>query len=326
LVLITRRIPEPGMKLLRGKCRLRLWNRDEPMPEKILRKKIRGVDGVLCLLTDKLTREMMQAAGPRLKVISTMAVGFDNIDVKEATRRGIFVGNTPGVLTEATADLTWALMLALARKIPQGDRIMRQGKFTGWSPTLLLGADFFGRTLGIVGMGRIGRAVARRAQGFGMRIIYHDSRRLVASEERVVGARYVSLQELIRRSDFITLHCPLTRETWHLIGGKELAMMKPGAYLLNVSRGPVVDEKALVRALQRKQIAGAGLDVYEHEPRLAPGLAKLDNVLLAPHLGSASFETRNKMAVMAAQNLLCGLAGKIPPWAVNPEAKKHRGS
>lgn len=326
LIFITRKIPEPGMELLGRKCKIRLWDKDKPVPAQTLREKAKGVEGILCLLTDKIDRAVMRAAGPKLKVISTMAVGFDNIDVAEATARGIFVGNTPGVLTEATADLTWAVMLALARRIAQGDRMMRGEKFTGWSPTLLLGADFSGRIIGVVGMGRIGQAVARRARGFGMKIIYHDTRRLAPSDEHELGTRYVALRELIRVSDFITLHCPLTRETWHLIGSKELAMMKPGAYLLNVARGPVVDEKALVKALREKKIAGAGLDVYEHEPRLAPGLAKLDNALLAPHLGSASFETRNKMAGMAAQNLLLGLAGKIPAWCVNPEAKNHRDS
>lgn len=320
-VLVTRRIPEAGLKIMREHCKVRLWEQDRPMPRPLLLKRAEGVSGILCLLTDKVDKAVMDCAGPGLKVISTMAVGFDNIDVAEATRRGIFVANTPGVLTEATADLTWALILSLARRIVEGDRMMRDEKFTGWSPTLLLGADFFGSTIGIIGMGRIGKAVARRAIGFGMKVIYHDSARLPAKQESEIPARYVPLKKLIRESDFISLHCPLNKDTYHLIGKKELAMMKKSAYLINVARGPVVDEEALVSALRTKKIAGAAFDVYEHEPELAPGLDKLTNVVLAPHLGSASIQTRNQMAIMAARNLLAGLQGLKPEWCVNPEAK-----
>ena len=315
-VLVTRIIPEAGMGLVRAQCAARLWEEDRPMPRDVLLDRVKGVEGILCLLTDRIDKELMERAGPGLKVISTMAVGFDNIEVAEAARRGIKVGNTPGVLTEAAADLTWALMLSLGRMIVEGDRMVRAGKFSGWSPTLLLGADFSGKTLGIVGMGRIGQAVAQRAQGFGMKIIYYDSRRLDPGAETALGAQLVSLEKLIKNSDFVSLHCPLSKETFHLIGAREFSLMKPAAYLVNASRGPVVDEEALVEALRSKKIAGAGLDVYEHEPELAAGLKDLDNVVLAPHLGSASIETRNKMAEMAARNLLAGLKGEPLPFPV----------
>ena len=314
---MTRKIPEAGMELIRKKCAVRLWNQDKPMPRKILKEQAKGVDGILCLLTDKIDKQVMDAAGKNLKVISTMAVGYDNIDIKEATRRKIFVGNTPGVLTEATADLTWALMLSLGRRIVEGDRMVRMGKFTGWSPTLLLGADFSNKTIGIIGMGRIGQAVARRAKGFGMKIIYNDARRLARAQESALGAKFVPLDKLLKTSDFVSLHCPLIKRTFHLISAKKFSKMKPSAYLINAARGPVVDEKALVAALKKRKIAGAAFDVYEHEPKLSPGLAKLKNVVLAPHLGSASIETRDRMAIMAAQNLLAGISGKKPPWCIN---------
>ena len=317
-VLVTRKIPDAGMKMLGRKCKVSLWEKDYPVPRQILLKRAKGVAGILCLLTDRIDKAVMDSAGPGLKVISTMAVGFDNIDVGEATRRRIFVANTPGVLTEATADLTWALILSLARRIVEGDRIMRAKKFTGWSPTLLLGADFCGSTIGIIGMGRIGKAVARRAIGFGMEVIYHDANRMPAKMEASIPARFVALRELIRESEFISLHCPLHQDTYHLIGKKELSMMKKSAYLINVARGPVVDEKALVSALRAKKIAGAAFDVYEHEPKVTAGLANLENVVLVPHLGSASIQTRNKMAIMAAQNLIEGLKGRKPEWCVNP--------
>ena len=317
-VLVTRKIPDAGMKMLGKKCKVRLWEKDYPIPRQVLLKRAKGVAGILCLLTDKIDKTVMDSAGPGLKVISTMAVGFDNVDVGEATRRGIFVANTPGVLTEATADLTWALILSLARRIVEGDCMMHAKKFTGWSPTLLLGADFCGATIGVIGMGRIGKAVARRATGFGMKVIYHDANRLPAGLEKSIPAQFMPLKRVISESDFISLHCPLNQDTYHLIGEKEFSMMKKSAYLINVARGPVVDEKALVLALRSKKIAGAAFDVYEHEPKLAPGLASLKNVVLAPHLGSASIQTRNKMAIMAAQNLLSGLQGKKPRWCVNP--------
>ncbi len=319
-VLITRRIPEAGLELIRRECAVQLWEEDRPMPKERLLALAAGKDGIVCLLSDPMGADVIAAAGPKLRAIAIMAVGYDNIDLAEATRRGIVVGNTPGVLTEATADLTWALILSLGRRIVEGDRLVRSGGWTGWGPTQLVGADFAGRTLGIVGLGRIGKAVARRGRGFGMKVIYHNRKRLPEREEAALPARYAGMDELIAESDFISLHCPLNRESHHLISRERIARMKPTAYLVNVARGPVVDEAALVEALQEGRIAGAALDVYEQEPRLTPGLTELENVVLAPHLGSASVETRNQMAKMTAQNLLAGLKGEAPPWCVNPEA------
>jgi len=319
-VLVTRRIPEAGLEAIQRECRVRFWDEDRPIPRERLLAMAAGVDGIVCLLSDPMGSEVMAAAGPKLKVIATMAVGVDNIEVAEATRRGIVVGNTPGVLTEATADLTWALILSLGRRIVEGDRLVRSGQWTGWGPTQLVGADYVGKTIGIVGLGRIGKAVARRARGFGMEVIYFNRGRLAATEEAAIPARHVPLEELIRQSDFISLHCPLNRESHHLISRERIERMKPTAYLINVARGPVVDEAALVEALKAGRIAGAALDVYEREPELAPGLRDLPNAVLAPHLGSASIETRNRMAEMTARNLFAGLRGEVPPWCVNPEA------
>lgn len=323
-VLVTRRLPEAGMALIREAAEVRLWEEDRPLPPDKLREMVRGVHGIVCLLTDPLTREVIAAAGSNLRVISTMAVGYDNIDLEAATRRGVLVANTPGVLTEATADLTWALLLSLSRRIVEGDRLVREGKFAGWSPTLLVGGDFHGKILGIVGLGRIGKAVARRAMGFGMDVLFHNRRKVPEEELAGLRARQVPLPELLRLSDYVSLHCPLNPESHHLIDRQALERMKPSAYLVNVARGPVVDEAAVVQALREGKIAGAALDVYEHEPELSAGLAELPNVILAPHLGSASQETRDKMSVMAAQNLITGLAGEIPPFCLNPDAVKNR--
>jgi glyoxylate reductase len=305
------------MELLARSCRMRLWEKDRPLPRERLLEMAAGVEGILCLLSDPMGKDVLDAAGPSLKAISTMAVGYDNIDVEEATRRRIPVGNTPGVLTEATADFTFALMLAVSRRVVEGDRLVREGKFLSWGPTLLVGGDFHGRTLGVIGMGRIGQAVAKRALGFGMKIVYFNRHRLSREKEVALGVEFVELPELIARSDYISIHCPLNRESRHLIGPAEIAAMKPTAYLINAGRGPVVDEAALVAALQAKKIAGAAFDVYEREPQLSPGLDKLDNAVLAPHAGSASAETRNRMAVMAVQNLVAGLKGEPMPWPVN---------
>jgi len=316
-ILVTRRLPEEGMRILEGPCRIRLWDEDRPMPVEELKKRAAGVEGIVCILSDPMGKDVMDAAGPDLKVISTMAVGYDNIDVAEATKRGIRVGHTPGVLTESTADLTWALILSLSRRIVEGDRMVREGRFVGWSPTLLMGGDFYDKTLGIIGMGRIGGAVARRAFGFGMKVLYYNRNRLPEEDEG--GASYAYLSTLVENSDYISIHTPLNDESRYLIGAAELSRMKSTAYLINVGRGPVVDEAALVEALQNKEIAGAAFDVYENEPELTPGLAELDNVVLAPHLGSASVETRNRMAIMTAENLVSGLEGKPLPWCVNPD-------
>jgi glyoxylate reductase len=315
-VLVTRRIPDSGLKILTETCDLDIFEGEAPISRDVLLKRIKGKDGLLCLLSDKIDKEIVAAGGRSLKVISNYAVGYNNIDVEEATKSGVLVTNTPGVLTDATADLTWALLLACARRIPKSDSLVRDGRFVGWSPTLLLGREVYGKTLGIIGMGEIGAAVARRAKGFGMKTIYHNRKRDPEAEKEL-GAMYVSVDDLLKNSDYVSLHVSLTPETRHLIGEKELAMMKPTAILLNASRGEVIDEKALIKALKEGRIDSAGLDVYEKEPRLSPGLAELDNVVLTPHTGSATYESRDRMAVMAAENLVAGLRGERPPNLVN---------
>lgn len=315
-VLVTRRIPDSGLKILTETCDLDIFEGEAPISRDVLLKRIKGKDGLLCLLSDRIDKEIVAAGGRSLKVISNYAVGYNNIDVEEATKSGVLVTNTPGVLTDATADLTWALLLACARRIPKSDSLVRDGRFVGWSPTLLLGREVYGKTLGIIGMGEIGAAVARRAKGFGMKTIYHNRKRNPEAEKEL-GAMYVSVDDLLRNSDYVSLHVSLNPETRHLIGEKEFAMMKPTAILLNASRGEVIDEKALIKALKEGRIDSAGLDVYEKEPRLSPGLAELDNVVLTPHTGSATYESRDKMAVMAAENLVAGLRGERPPNLVN---------
>ncbi len=314
-VFVTRQIPQIGLDMLEAHCEVTVNPHDRVLTPDELMEGVRNADGLLCLLTDEITSRVMDA-NPNLKVISNYAVGFNNIDVSAATERGIPVTNTPGVLTDATADLAWALIMAVSRRIVEGDTYTREGRFVGWGPMLLLGSGVAGKTLGIVGMGRIGQAVARRATGFDMRILYHDIEP-VASVEESYNARFVGLEELLQESDFVTLHAPLTDETRHMIGERELGLMRKTAYLINTARGPLVDEKALVEALKDGVIAGAGLDVYEDEPWLAPGLAKLPNAVLLPHLGSATLETRSKMAEMAAGNVLAALQGETPPNLVN---------
>jgi len=317
-VLVTRRLPDEALRLLYDTCEVELNPYDRVMTKDELIEGIRDKEGILCLLTDTITAEVMDAA-VHLKVISNYAVGFDNVDVKAATGRGIVVTNTPGVLTETSADLTWALLMATARRIVEADAFMRNGKYTGWGPMMLLGGDVYGKTLGLVGMGRIGCAVARRAAGFNMRVLYYDVNRLSEDEEKALNLEYSGFDELLKEADFVSLHVPLLPSTRHLVGARELSLMKPTSYLINTSRGPVVDEKALVEALRSGKIAGAGLDVYENEPEMAPGLPELENVVLLPHIASASVETRTKMGIMAAQNLIAGLRGELPPYCVNPE-------
>jgi glyoxylate reductase len=322
-VLVTRAIPEEGLAKVRERCEMVLNPHDRVMAKEDILAGIKGKDGLLCLLTDTIDEEIM-AESKQLRVISNYAVGFNNIDIEAASRRQIIVTNTPGVLTESTADFAFALLMAAARRIPEGDRLTRAGRFEGWGPMLLLGGDVFGRTLGIVGMGRIGKAVAARAEGFSMPVLYHQRTRLPSDEEREIGASYVCLEDLLRKSDFVSLHVPLTPETHHLIGARQLAMMRNGAYLINTSRGPVVDESALAEALAARQIGGAALDVYEREPEVHPALLLLDNVILAPHIASATLATRSRMAVMAADNLIDGLSGKIPAHVVNPALLKGK--
>lgn len=318
-ILVTQNIPEDGLAALRKGGEVVFCPHPErpPTREELLGE-VKAADALLCLLTDTIDAELLEAA-PRLTIISNMAVGYNNIDVAAATARRIPVTNTPGVLTETTADLTWALLMGVARRIVEGDRYVRAGSFKVWNPTLLLGSDVHGKTLGVIGMGRIGLAVARRARGFGMAILYHNRRRVEASLEAEISARFVSLERLLRSSDFVTLHASLTAETRYLISAKELALMKPTAYLVNTARGPLVDEAALVESLRGGGLAGAALDVYEQEPALATGLAELENVVLTPHIGSASRETRGRMALMAAENIVAALGGKRPPNLVNPE-------
>lgn len=317
-VYVTREIPRPGIELLLDACSNVEINPDDRVlaPDELLAA-VRGRDAVLCLLTDTINAAVLDAARGA-KVFANYAVGYNNIDVPAATARRIIVTNTPGVLTDATADLTWALLFAVARRIPEGDRFTRAGKFTGWAPMLLLGGDISDRTLGIIGAGRIGTAVALRSRGFRMRVLYFDKAQNEALEQ-AVGATRVDLDTLLRESDFVSLHVNLDPTTHHLIGARELALMKPTAYLINTSRGPVVDEAALVDALRQRRIAGAGLDVFENEPALAPGLAELDNAVIPPHLGSATIGTRTRMATLAATNLLAALRGERPPNIVNPE-------
>ncbi len=318
-VYVTRPLAEEALQAVRAEAEMSLWeDPDLPPPREVLLREVRAVDGLLCLLTDTVDEQVM-AAGEGLRVISNCAVGYDNIDLAGATARSIMVCNTPGVLTETTADLAWALLMAAARRIVNADAYLRAGKWKSWSPQLMLGQDIGGATLGIVGFGRIGQAVARRAKGFDMRLLYTDVSPKPEAEAEV-GAEFVDLPTLLKAADFVSIHTPLTEETHHLIGAEELALMKPSAILVNTARGPVVDGAALAEALREEGIFAAGLDVFEREP-IGPDdpLLELDNVVLLPHIGSASVATRTRMANMAAANLIAGIKGQRPPNLVNPE-------
>jgi len=324
-VFITRELPEEGIRAIKEFFEAEVWPEYTAPPYEVLRKKAREVDALVTLLTDKVDCDLIrEGASSRLRIISQYAVGYDNIDIECATKHGVYVTNTPGVLTDATADLTWALILATARRIVEADKFVRTGEWsrtgTGWHPLMMLGLEVHGATIGIIGMGRIGRAVAKRARGFDMRVLYYDKYRLPEEVERELCATYVDLETLLKESDVVSIHTPLTKETYHLIGEHELRLMKPTAILVNTSRGKVVDTDALVRALTEKWIAGAGLDVFEEEP-LPEGhpLTKLDNVVLAPHIGSATHKTRTRMALLVAENLKAFLEGKIPPTLVNKD-------
>ncbi len=321
-VFVTREIPQAGLNILRQHCRVDMNPDDRALPRDALLAGVGGRDGVLCTLMDSIDEEALAAAGPGCRVFANYAVGFDNVDVAAATRRGILITNTPGVLTETTADLAWALMMSVARRIVESDKYFRSGKWRGWGPMQFLGHDIYGTTLGIVGAGRIGTATGVRAAGFNMKILYTSSKDNETLNR--LGGKRVDLDTLLRESDFVSLHVAMNERTRHLIGPRELELMKPSAYLINTTRGPVVDERALVAALQAKRIAGAGLDVYEDEPRPAPGLTALDNVVCIPHLGSATHATRSRMATMAAMNLIAALKGETPPNLVNPEALEQR--
>ena len=316
-VLIARELPREAMALLEPQADLDVHRGETPLSKAELIQRLQDKDALVCQLTQQVDAEVL--AAPRLRVVANVAVGYDNIDVAAATARGIAVTNTPGVLDDTTADFTWALLMAVARRVVEADRLARSGQWKGWDLMLLLGADVYAKTLGILGLGRIGRRVAERARGFKMRILYHDAGRAPLELERELGVEWAERERLLRESDFVTVHVPLLSETRHLVGAAEFALMKPTAFLINASRGPVVDEAALAAALERKQIAGAALDVFEEEPRIHPGLAALPNVVLAPHIASASVETRTRMAAMAAENVLAALDGRRPPNLVNAE-------
>jgi len=316
-VFVARRIPDEGLAMVTAACAADVWTEELPPPRDELLRRVAGCDGILTLLTDRVDDELLDAAGPGLRVVSNYAVGYDNVDVPACARRGIAVGNTPGVLTETTADLAWALLMAAARRLPEGDRYVRAGQWRTWGPMLLLGPDVYGATIGIVGFGRIGQAVAQRAKGFGMEILYHDLTRLPESVTRRLGATYVSLEDLLARSDFVSLHVNLSEETRHLINANTLAVMKPTAILVNTSRGGVVDQIALADALRDGTIWAAALDVTDPEPiPMDDPLVGLDNCLIVPHIASASRATRGKMAAMAAANLLAGVRGEPLPTPV----------
>ncbi len=316
LVFLTRSLPDAVMKELKDRFQLRSNPHDRPLSKKEILKGIRNADGLISMLSDPIDREVIDA-GKKLKIIANYAVGYNNIDIQAAAERKIAVTNTPGVLTETTADLTFGLLLAAARRLSEAEQLLRSGKWTGWAPTQLLGTDLYGKTIGIIGMGRIGQAVARRAAGFSMRTLYHSRHPLSPTAEKSLSITFLPFSHLLRESDFITLHLPLTGESRHLIGQKALHAMKPTAFLINTSRGPIVDEPALIRALAEKRIAGAGLDVFEKEPRVPRRLSRMKNVVLLPHIGSASTETRVRMGMMVLENLSALFAGQEPPNMVN---------
>jgi glyoxylate reductase len=322
-ILISRSLPAEAIARARSRAEVDVNEVDAPLPRTELIRRLHGRQGLVCMISDAIDEELLTAC-PDLKVASNVAVGFNNIDVAAATRHGVVVTNTPDVLTETTADFAWTLLMAIARRVVEADRYVRDGKFKQWEYMLLLGGDIYGKTLGIVGFGRIGRAMARRAQGFGMRVLYQDAAAADPATERELRASRADIATLLKESDFVTLHTPLLPETRHLINAQSLRTMKKTAYLVNASRGPVVDEAALAHALTEGWIAGAGIDVFEEEPQVHPGLMALSNVVLAPHIGSASSETRLQMANLAVDNCLAVLEGRTPPTPVNAEALARR--
>jgi len=321
-VYVTKRIAAEALDKISEVADMKVWDGEFPVPADVLLGESKDVDGLLCMLTDRVDAGIIENS-PKLKVISNCAVGYDNIDISEATKRSIVVGNTPGVLTDTTADLAFGLLIAAARRIVEADKYTRKGMWKTWSPMVLLGQDVFGSTLGIIGLGQVGTAVAKRAGGFQMKVLYHDKVRL-EEKEKELGAEYVpSLMELLSRADFISLHCPLDEDSRCLISAEEFKAMKSTAILINTSRGSVVDQKSLYQALKSGQITAAGIDVTEVEPiPLDDPLLTLENLVITPHIGSASIATRTRMAVMAADNLIAGLLGEIPPCCVNPEVVK----
>jgi len=322
-ILISRILPEEAVARARSRAVVDLHEADKPLGRTELIARLKGRQGLICLITDAIDAPLL-AACPDLKVVANVAVGFNNIDLAEATKRGVVITNTPDVLTETAADFAWTLLMATARRVVEADRYVREGKFTQWEFMLLLGGDIHGKTLGIIGFGRIGRAMARRARGFDMRVLYQDTVAADPATERELRATRTDTATLLRESDFVTLHTPLLPETQHLINTQSLKTMKKTAYLVNASRGPVVDEAALAQALKEGWIAGAGMDVFEREPEVHPALMGLPNAVLAPHIASASSDTRLKMANLAVDNCLAVLEGKTPPTPVNPEVLARR--
>jgi len=322
-VMISRALPEEVIARARSRADVDLHAGDKPLSKTELIARVKDREGLVCLITDTIDSSVFESC-PRLKVVSNVAVGFNNIDVAAATKRGVVVTNTPDVLTETTADFAWTLLMATARRLVEADRYVRDGKFTQWEYMVLLGGDVHDKTLGIIGFGRIGRAMARRALGFNMRVLYQDAVAADPATERELRATRTDTATLLRDSDFVSIHTPLLPDTRHLINAQSLRTMKKTAYLVNASRGPVVDEAALVQALKEGWIAGAGLDVFEEEPKVHPGLMGLSNVVLAPHIASASSDTRIKMAALAVDNCLAVLEGQTPPTPVNPEVLGKR--
>jgi glyoxylate reductase len=325
---VTRTLPGDALERLKKYYDITVWQEYRAPPYEVILEKAKESDALITLLTDKIDCKLIESS-PRLRIIAQYAVGFDNIDIECATRHGVYVTNTPGVLTDATADLTWALILAITRRIVEADRFVRSGEWyktgTGWHPTMMLGFQVSGATIGIIGMGRIGQAVARRAKGFNMRILYYDTRRLPEEVERELGAEYVDLETLLKEADIVTIHTPLTPETEGLINEDKLKLMKKTAYLINTARGRIVDIDALYKALKEGWIAGAALDVFPEEP-FPPDhpILKLDNIVVTPHIGSATWQTRTKMAELVAENLIAFYEGKIPPTLVNKDVVNVR--
>jgi glyoxylate reductase len=317
---ITHPLYPESRTLLQSACDCEFWNKQErPTPQEVLAR-VKDKEGLVCLLTERVGEELIRVA-PKLRIVANVAVGYDNVDVPTCTKRGVVVTNTPGVLDETTADFAWALMLAVARRVVEADQYVRAGSWQGWNFDQYCGTDVWGKTLGIIGFGRIGRAMARRAAGFGMRVIYHSRNRATPEVEKELNAEYRDMNTLLSETDFVSLHVPLNSDTRQLLDAAKFFRMKPTAFLINTARGPIVDEAALVHALEAKKIAGAGLDVFEQEPFIHPGL-KRPNVVMAPHLGSASNETRGRMAMVAAQNAVALFQGQRPPNLVNPEVLK----
>jgi glyoxylate reductase len=321
---VTRRLPQEALDRVQARCDMTLYDGEGAMPRDRLLAEAAGKAGAITLLTDRVDDEFLDAAGSQLTIVANYAVGFDNIDVDACTRHGVLASNTPEVLTETTADTAFALMMAAARRIAEGDRFLRSRAAWIWGPLMMLGQDVHHKTLGIVGFGRIGQALARRGRGFGMRVLYHDMYRPPAEVTAELGAEYRDLEDLLRESDFVSLHTNLTPQTRHLINAERLAIMKPSAVLVNTSRGPVIDEEALAQALKEGQIFAAGLDVFEREPSVHPALLACENAVLIPHLGSATVETRLAMANLAVDNLFAALENQRPPTLLNPEAWERR--